>query len=187
MQKEKLIENKLLEVLEKTPYNKIKVSDFTAYAGISRSTFYFYFDSIEAVVSELEDQCIGQLPDTKSLVMNLASGTQSKSQNIVKSLNAAMSKQLRTFRILSGPNGRPQFQRKMYERILQINTLYYGASKVSQRYLELTTEFFSGAQWYLYRWWSEHEDEVTCEEMSEYLLSVFKSILSHSEQTLPLK
>lgn len=185
MQKEKLIEKKLLEVLETTPFSKIKVSEFTAYAGISRSTFYFYFDSIEAVINEIEDQFIGRLPDAKTLVSNLAAGILGgyySPTNILEDLNASMCAQLNVFRILSGPNGRPQFQRKMYDRVLQINSLYYGASKVSEKYLELTTEFFSGAQWYLYRWWSNHAGEVSCKEMSEYLLAVFRSIQSHGNR-----
>lgn len=184
MQKERLIKEKLLEVLETTPYNKIKVRDFADYAGISRSTFYFYFNSIDEAISDIEDQCIGRLPDAKALATSLAVKVPKCSYapaDAVISLNKRMSKQLNVFRVLSGPNGRPQFQQKLYDRLLEINTMYYGVSKVSEKYLELTTEFFSGAQWYLYRWWANHADEVTCEEMTGYLLEIFKTITYHGK------
>ena len=184
--KEQFICDKLMEVLKVKSYDKIKVSEFAAYAKISRSTFYFYYDSIDAVMDYMEDKFIGILADPANLAAGLASGMpkgQRAGIEVVQETCRKMYKYLSEFKVLSGPNGRPQFQRKLYARILQINTTYYGVANVPKHYLEVTSEFFAGAQWRIFRWWAEHDREVSASEMAEYILNIFQSMQAPTGRT----
>ena len=51
------ITNALLKLMEEKPVNDITVSELTTVAGINRKTFYNHYDSIDSVLSELENNC----------------------------------------------------------------------------------------------------------------------------------
>lgn len=176
MRTEQIICNKLLDMMEDTPYNKIKVSDFVKYAGISRSSFYFYFESIEDVVNQMEDDIISALPDASMTAANLANKTTDDPNSFIKICNARMQKKLRMFRILSSSNGRSGFQRKFYERIKQINIIYYGKSTTSDLYIEFLAEYYAGAQWGMYCWWSRHENEISLDDINQYIEKLPKGL-----------
>lgn len=73
---EKLICEKLLDILEITPFQTIKVTEFVRFAGISRSCFYLYFDSIYSVVQKLEDDFIEGLTEENQVIIPLIALTQ---------------------------------------------------------------------------------------------------------------
>lgn len=52
----------LLELLEKTPYNKISVTDICNSADVNRSTFYAYYNDIDELLSEIETEVLQQIP-----------------------------------------------------------------------------------------------------------------------------
>ena len=65
---EKYICSKFLEMMDKTPFYKMKVLEFSKYAKIGRSTFYTYFDSMAAVAQRIEDQLLDGLEETFDLM-----------------------------------------------------------------------------------------------------------------------
>lgn len=52
----KAIQNQLLEALKTTDIHNIHVNAIASAAGISRSTFYLYYDSVYAVLQDIEDE-----------------------------------------------------------------------------------------------------------------------------------
>ena len=52
----------LLELLESTPLNKISVTDICNSADVNRSTFYSYYNDIDALLSEIETEVLEQIP-----------------------------------------------------------------------------------------------------------------------------
>lgn len=59
----KLICNALLELLNEKPLEKITVTDIANRADLNRGTFYLHYDSVNDVVSELQDELITQLDE----------------------------------------------------------------------------------------------------------------------------
>lgn len=49
------------QVYEKTPYNQIKIKNITDTAGCNRSTFYEYFDSLDDLLDQAQDQLIDEI------------------------------------------------------------------------------------------------------------------------------
>ena len=167
MRTEQIIYDNLLNMMETTPYTKIKVSDFVKCAGISRSSFYFYFSSIEAAVDQMEDDFVSLMPDPVVTASNLASKPADCTYDFIKQCNAKVEKKLRVFRILSSPNGSPNFQRKLCERVRQINALFYGAAN-TDLFMDFLSEYYAGAQWGMYCWWARHEGEVSLADINEF-------------------
>ena len=52
----------LLELLDKMPLNKVSVTDICNTADVNRSTFYAYYNYIEALLSEIETEALAQIP-----------------------------------------------------------------------------------------------------------------------------
>ena len=62
------IENAMLGLLDQHSLEDILVSDLTRQADINRSTFYLHYQSLDAVLGALEDQCITLLSPLASLL-----------------------------------------------------------------------------------------------------------------------
>jgi AcrR family transcriptional regulator len=59
-EREQLIRETLESLLETKSFHEISIDDLAKGAGISRPTFYFYFESKEAVLLSLLDEIVGQ-------------------------------------------------------------------------------------------------------------------------------
>lgn len=59
-EREQAIRETLEKLLETTPFHEISIDDLAKGAGISRPTFYFYFESKEAVLLTLMDEIVTQ-------------------------------------------------------------------------------------------------------------------------------
>ena len=62
------IENAMLGLLDRQSFEDIMVSDLTRQADINRSTFYLHYQSLDAVLGALEDQCITLLSPLAALL-----------------------------------------------------------------------------------------------------------------------
>ena len=58
---ESQIENAMLDLLQKRPFEEILVVDVVNQADINRSTFYLHYQSLSDVLGALEDRCISLL------------------------------------------------------------------------------------------------------------------------------
>jgi AcrR family transcriptional regulator len=59
-EREELIRETLEKLLEQKNFHQISIDDLARGAGISRPSFYFYFESKEAVLLALMDEIVGQ-------------------------------------------------------------------------------------------------------------------------------
>ena len=57
----RLICDALLELLDEKPLEKITVTDITKRADVNRGTFYLHYDSVNEVISELQDAYIAHM------------------------------------------------------------------------------------------------------------------------------
>lgn len=50
------IKEALTEMLDQKPYDDITAVALCAYAGVNRATFYYHYDSVDAVLAEMEEE-----------------------------------------------------------------------------------------------------------------------------------
>ncbi len=169
---EKQICECLLDLMEEKPYHKIKVSELVKNAGISRSSFYFYYESIPDVVEQIENNFIKGISDESTAAMRIVSGQANNVSfsDLIRPTIQYVYSHLRVFRILTGPNGNSAFQTRLTERIYNIYNILHSASQANSRIDKtLICELMSGAQWSLYKWWANHEKDASVDDMVEFV------------------
>lgn len=169
---EQFIKSKFLDLMETTPFYKIKVKDFAEYAGIGRSTFYMYFDSIYAVVERLEDDFIntvfpeGHIDRAAAVLRSRdSSSSQAFSQDFIKRIKP----HLREFRILVGPNGSHRFAHQLSKITRKI---YLQVTEVEEPKISgynppsiLSAAFIGGGAMYVLKAWAGFETDFSEEDM----------------------
>ena len=171
MQTEKLICSSLLALMRKKPYDKIKVSELVDYAGISRSSFYFYFNSVNAALDKIENDFIHGISDENSAILRIINSKRKHEdyETLIRPTVEFVKNNLYIFFILSGSNGNPDFQTKLTLRIYTIYNVLYSNSALSETEKALTCELMASAQWAIYKWWAQNEKSVNAEDIIKYI------------------
>jgi AcrR family transcriptional regulator len=177
---EKLICDKLIEMMRMTPFYRIKVSHLVENAQIARSTFYLYFDSIFAVVQKIEDDFIdGMLvADIEgSRTFNEAAVCDAISANI-----AHLKTNIDVVRALMGDNGDPAFQARLINRSRRLmKERFPSLSDFSDIEKRLTFEYFIAGQWSMVKWWVFNEDVISekdfCLLVGKLICQMFNNLL----------
>jgi len=164
---ENLICSMLIEMMETIPFYQIKVSHLVERAGIARSTFYFYFDSIYAVVQKIEDDFIAGMPETipAGIANSTGFGAESHSNEIMARVKY-LKQNIRVFGALSGQNGDPAFQARLINRGWRLMKTRFAVSADSiDIEKRLVIEYILAGQWNLFKFWAFHEKEISAEDV----------------------
>ena len=178
-----LIKEKFIEMMEDRPFYKIKVAHFVQFVGISRSTFYFYFDSTDSVLETIEDEFIAGLVEENRLNQKFKEKTTPALlvASVLFSSVEYLRKNLKVYRILSGPHGSTTFQLRFAERIMLVVDRIFLSFDLIESELErkMIREYVAGGQVYLLNWWIEHEEEVDVEELFVFDVQTLNNLLGH--------
>ena len=166
---EDYIAEKLVDMMEETPFQKIKVTNFVQFADISRSTFYMYFDSIYDVMQKIQDDFINNWVAEDEL--NLAALKRiNKSWNAEKQLDFMfkrsiehLKKNLRLYRILCSRNGDPSFQSRLINRSRRVFLKLIRESKnnFTPAQEKMLSYYWAGGQWNIIQCWANNSDEIS--------------------------
>ena len=155
--------DRMLDMLEERPLHEIKVKHLTDFCGISRNTFYTYFDSIYAVVQRIEDQYLeGFFPEAVARAVLVKGDASANVAHLLELDNDA-----RAMRILSGPNGDAYFQERLGRRIRGIcNKLWdESGSTYSSREREALCAYITGGTIHITRHMAAVGNRLTEEEL----------------------
>lgn len=154
----------LVDMMAEMPFEKIKVTALVERAGISRSSFYVYFQSTYDVLQMVEESVITDLILSQTVPVSFSS------KEIVE-LSARIKKKLRAFNVLTGPNGSPSFYSKLAARNRKIllNMAEELDSAVTATELQVINEFTLAGKIRIFQWWEEHENYVSVSEMAMIL------------------
>lgn len=174
---EEVICQKMLEYMEIQPFIKMKVTEFTKFANISRTSFYSHFDSLSDVVQKLEDDLMNELDDENS--MDLSEIKTGKSPKLIRAVEF-ISENLDAYRLLAGENGDPYFQVRLANRSARImHTLVQNIpTTLTDSQLKMVVENISGGRWQMYLWWTNHANEITAAEVVELTEKMIKPIFA---------
>lgn len=157
--KETIICEKLIDMMENTSFFDISVTAFVKYAGISRSTFYLYYGSMYDVLEKIENDFIdGLLPENE-----VGRSMKEKRRNeidgsiILKTEYIRENKKL--LRVLTSDKGDPSFTVRLVNRsrrILRENLKTGHQFDDQQR--RVLAEYISAGQIQILKWWARQDD-----------------------------
>jgi AcrR family transcriptional regulator len=176
LETEQYICDKLIEMMEQTPFHKIKVVDLLKYCGISKGTFYTYFDSIYSVVQKIEDDYFDKLAVLNEDTNRLTGMASLASARKLKSV-------LRVFRALCSPNGDPAFQARLVSHVKNRLKCKFAALplNISAAETAVIIEYIANGQVCMLKWWAFHEeDEISLNNF----VTVSQDMLSGSIDTV---
>ena len=160
-------------LMKEKNYSAIKVSELTRTAGISRSTFYTYFDSIEDVLQAVEEDFLSHLENEQNV-------PKCKDFSKVTSDFAYVRSHMDVFETLTGKHGDLCFRTEIGNRSKRIfyQLAQNHGTKLTAAQIEMLAEFNQSGKLQIFRWWSEHEDEVSVKEIVELLDRLESSVRS---------
>ncbi len=113
----KLIQDAFLELLEKRPLAKINVTEICRLADVNRSTFYAYYNDVQELLHEIENDVLSQIPVSKQLP---AMTTDNKEfLRLLEKLFSYVKQNERLFKALIIKTDSNAFTRKLVETILR--------------------------------------------------------------------
>lgn len=160
-----------VELMREKTYSAIKVAELTRTAGISRSTFYVYFDSIDDVLQTIEDEFLSNLMDEKEVRPNSDVSVIAKNFSFIRD-------NLDIFELLTGANGDPYFATRIGNRSKRIlcNMANTRGSNLSDIQLTIVNEFTRAGKLQVFRWWSAHKNEVSVNEIIDIFDKMEKAV-----------
>ena len=164
---EEYICNKFLDLVEEKPFYRIKVKDFAEYAGISRSTFYTYFDSIYDVVQRIEDNFMeGFIPTDDAIAIMVNGDLQA-----VYGQNEYFERHAREILLLTGTNGDPLFEYRLEKHFRNLNSAIWNVTKTdySSEMKECLSAYLAAGNVAFIKWWISHLGEYSNEEFISML------------------
>lgn len=178
---EKLVCDGLVDLLQTTPFLKIRTTWFVRHMGISRSTFYNHFDSLDDVLRRLEDGYMEGLGDDRITRRRIGEAMDDPAQfeALVRSQVEYVRDHRRLVRAICGPNGDPAFQARMAGRTKRLLRKASGgqpAQPAQDLRWEIFSEYAAGGQWYLYRWCAFQEEDVDPGRLAPYFAEIFRRL-----------
>ena len=164
----KKLRDAFMTLYKKNPIEKITVRQVSELAGVTRSTFYAYYDSVYAVLEAIEDE----------LQEGLGTYFEQYSGGILE--RAALKpydSSVKWFEychehreyllILLGPSGDPSFEYKLRKRLkVDINRMMDEDGMLNDNLRKYVVEYVVGATLSLMYFWLENDDSLSAEEIA---------------------
>ena len=180
---EKYICSKFLEMMDKTPFYRMKVLEFSKYAKIGRSTFYTCFDSMAAVAQRIEDQLLDGLEETFDLMdsESYADDRNACCEAIVDTSCRYVHGNRYAFKVLLGKNGDPYFHIRLRKMSVEVTKRFCKTivQQSDQRKFDFYVDFLVGGQIAVLMWATRNK--ISVEEMIELSKGIFLNVLNDLE------
>lgn len=182
---EERIEDAVFDLMKTTDITDIKACDVVRLAGISRSTFYRHFDSVEDVVKQFETSLL----DTMSTINKNALKLQFSKAELKPT--ASMISRMEVLRenrdrivALNSDHGDPTFQHKatmLMHEFFRIRLKDVGGSELHR---DLYLSFVIAGHNNLIQYWLEKRPEIPPEEIAAMLNRLYYSSFFVDEENV---
>ncbi|GEO68314.1 TetR/AcrR family transcriptional regulator [Levilactobacillus acidifarinae] len=168
-----------LQLILDYPIYKIKVSQVTQKAGVSRGTFYTHYDSIADLLEDIEFSLLEAIPKTPNLNQTLKN-TAVIYDLLIKKL-AYLKTKLPVLRALMSDHGDPHFKYELNQYflpdILEYAKFNQGLALDSLQ-VTLVNEALNGSRMSILQWWAYHSETLTIEQLAAFLTQYVQSVTS---------
>lgn len=162
------LQDSFMKLYKKCPLEKITVRQVAAEAGVTRSTFYVYYDSVYSVLEAIECE----------LQSGLGAYFEQYSGDILeKNPLEPYNSNIKWFeycrghrdylRVLLGPTGDPSFEYKLRKQLkVDINRMMDEDGMLNDYLRKYVVEYVVGATLSLMRYWLESDEDLSAEEIA---------------------
>ena len=164
----KKLRDAFMTLYKKNPIEKITVRQVSELAGVTRSTFYAYYDSVYAVLEAIEDE----LQEGLGTYFEQYSGGILE-RAALKPYDSSVKwfeychEHRENLLILLGPSGDPSFEYKLRKRLkVDINRMMDEDGMLNDNLRKYVVEYVVGATLSLMYFWLENDDSLSAEEIA---------------------
>lgn len=175
LKSKRLIKNTFFKLMAEKGYRNITITDISNIAQINRKTFYFHYESIEALYEELADEYLS-LIDFSNLLSTLQINLEhSDFLSMAVSILERIKTQKEPFQIMMNDDTNSHFNEKLKHFLSETlaNTMKltdYATAKNLP--ISLIQNIYSNLFFEIIRWWIEQTD-VSSRRAIEIMLSMF--------------
>ena len=154
-----VLRQSLLELLEEQPIEKITVADLCARADLNRTTFYNYYDSPRALLTQIEQELFEKIRETTA--KNMDSLAQSGLTELLTEILTAAQDNMDLCRVLFGIHGDPGYIKALMVMVQEdMVALWKSASDADEETLRQLYLFAVGGAADLIQDWVQKGEDV---------------------------
>lgn len=171
----RLIKDTFLALMEEKEYKNITITDIAAWAQINRKTFYFHYESIDALYDEIAMDLLSLIDFSTLLAIPQIDLEHSDFLPMAISIFEQIKLQKKSFRILMNDSTNNIFNDKLKIFLSQtLNNTTHLADYAAQKNIPffLVQSIYSSIYFEILRWWV-NQDDIPSDEAIEIMLSLF--------------
>jgi AcrR family transcriptional regulator len=173
---EERIEDAVFELIKTTDITSVRVRDVVRLAGVSRSTFYRHYDSVEDVVKQFEGSILNTMRtiNKSALKIQFDKAELRPTQAMISRMEVLREKRDRIV-ALNSPHGDPAFQHKatmLMHEYFRIRLQGMGGPEVQR---DLYLAFVIAGHNNLIQYWLEKRPDIPPEEVAGMLNRLYYS------------
>lgn len=163
-----VVKDAIIELIGKKRLEKISIEEVVKTAHISRSSFYRYYDSIDDVVREGEEEILDNILKIHRLSLSerlVDAETEPYQSTLARS--ELILEHADFLAAITGPNGDPQFEYKA-KKIMRdyfMKKLKYGDTPKER----IIIEYLSSGWYHALNYWVTHYPDIGAEEFVGYM------------------
>ncbi len=153
-----------LELSKDIPINKISINSIIKKANINRSTFYYYFENIDMLILELENELLDEFSKIqKVLFKSLIFGMNKKTINIIDNFINENEELITIFLIENQRiNFMDKITKKAFDNILMMSKTDMKSLSKQQEY---SLKYLINGQLWLFAYWIKNGKEIEINEL----------------------
>lgn len=167
IQTRKMIKKAVLNLMEDQSFTTITISDIVQEAGLTRSSFYRYFDDKYAVIEEIENEIIHHMETNIIGQVELLMSKSSKYDQILHILTN-FSQETSRSTILLSENGDPSFVHKLSKSIKENFPSGERFSDIPSKYDDLANDLKASAIINFLTKFKEYNKKYSIEEIAYF-------------------
>lgn len=172
-----LIRATVVELMETTDIPEITVTAVCKRSNLSRTTFYRYYPSVDAVVKEMGDDLLASIRRTHEIDRRTSVMGALRKTGPSDLIRAQILAEYAPFiRVVTGIHGDPSFAHKAVSVIRERLKEEISGSGLNRRDQEVLTEFMLAGLFRCINYWLAEHPEITPEEVYECQLSVTREL-----------
>lgn len=164
----------VIKAMETTDIPEISITSICREAGVSRSTFYRYFESVDDVVKQMEDELIASLRRVSRFDKSKTSSSPLFGNSTADIIRAEILYEHAPFiRVVTGIHGDPSFSKKAVNLIRENMAKTYGTSIEGIPHSDFMMQFIMAGSFNLISYWLNEHPEISPEEMCSINAELF--------------